>query len=87
MTSTQKGGWGFLKFVTCLQIPLFLNNRSIAHFCDGGSGRSFVGHFLWTSKMGDLKGNNIKTGNIGNARAMCGICSKLTTIKTPEQGR
>ena len=36
--------------------------------------------------MGDLKSNNIKKGNIGNVRAMCGICSKLTTIKTLERG-
>ena len=32
MTSTQKVGWGFLKFVTSLQILLFLN-KSIIHFC------------------------------------------------------
>ena len=38
MTSTQKGGGGVLKFVTCLWILLFLNNRSIVHFygCWGG---------------------------------------------------
>ena len=33
MTSTQKGGGEVLKFVTCLRILLFLNNKSIAHFC------------------------------------------------------
>ena len=33
MTSTQKGVGGVLKFVTCLSILLFLNNRSIVHFC------------------------------------------------------
>ena len=40
MTSTQKGGGGVLKFVTCLWILLFLNNRSIVHFygCWGGGG-------------------------------------------------
>ena len=40
----------FLKFVTCLPIPFFLNNRSIVYFADGGSrGRgegSFIGQFL-----------------------------------------
>ena len=33
MTSTKKGGEGVLKFVMCLWILLFLNNRSIVHFC------------------------------------------------------
>ena len=36
MTSTKKGkkgSGGFLKFVTCLRILLFLNNISIVHFC------------------------------------------------------
>ena len=33
MTFTRNGGGGVLKFVTCLQILLFLNNRSIVHFC------------------------------------------------------
>ena len=31
--STQKGGGGVLKFVKCLWILLFLNNRSIVYFC------------------------------------------------------
>ena len=31
---TERGlGEGILKFVTCLRILLFLNNRSIVHFC------------------------------------------------------
>ena len=34
MTSKQKGGGVVLKFVTCLWILLFLNNRSIVHFCE-----------------------------------------------------
>ena len=33
MTSTRKEGGGILKFVTCLRILLFLNNRSIVDFC------------------------------------------------------
>ena len=33
MMSTWKGGGGALKFVTCLMILLFLNNRSTVHFC------------------------------------------------------
>ena len=32
MMSTRKGGGGDLRFVTCLQILLFLNIRSIVHF-------------------------------------------------------
>ena len=32
MTTTQKVSGGFLKFVTFLQVLLFLNNRSIVHF-------------------------------------------------------
>ena len=41
----------FLKFVTCLLIPFFLNNRSIVYFADGGSRGgggegSFIGQFL-----------------------------------------
>ena len=34
MTSTQKRGEEILKFVVCLWILLFLNNRSIVHFCE-----------------------------------------------------
>ena len=34
LTSTEKGGGGVLKFVTCLCILLFLNNRSIIRFCE-----------------------------------------------------
>ena len=33
MTSTQKRGGRVLKFVTCLWILLFLNNKSIVYFC------------------------------------------------------
>ena len=40
MTSTGKGGGKVLKSVTCLQILLFLNNRSIATFCGWGIGVS-----------------------------------------------
>ena len=36
MTSTRKGGGKVLKSVTCLQILLFLNNRSVATFCGWG---------------------------------------------------
>ena len=35
MTSTQRSE-EVLKFVTCLQILLFLNNRSIVHFANVG---------------------------------------------------
>ena len=50
MMSIQKGGWGVLKFATCLRILLFLNNRSIVHFWDGrGRGGQKLGQFLWTS--------------------------------------
>ena len=33
MASSQKGGWGLLKFAPCLQILFFSNNRSVVHFC------------------------------------------------------
>ena len=52
MMSTRKGGGGVFKFVTCLRILLFLNNRSIVHFADGG-GRGikklviFCGRHKW----------------------------------------
>ena len=36
MTSTQRGDGKVLKFVTCLQILLFLNNRLLFIFADGG---------------------------------------------------
>ena len=37
--STQKGrGGGFLKFVTCLRIPLFETIDLLLIFADGGSG-------------------------------------------------
>ena len=36
MTVTQKMVEGFLKFVTCLQIPFFLNNRSILQIVNTG---------------------------------------------------
>ena len=39
-----------LKFITCLRILLFLNNRSIVHLLRMGEGHK-VGHFLWTSWM------------------------------------
>ena len=38
MISTQKGGQEVLKFVRCLQILLFLNNKSIVQFCEWGMG-------------------------------------------------
>ena len=31
----MEGGGGVLKFVVCLKILLFLNNRSIVYFADG----------------------------------------------------
>ena len=37
MTSIQKGG-EVLKFAACLRALLFLNNRSIVHFCQWGGG-------------------------------------------------
>ena len=36
MTSIGRGGEEVLKFVTCLYILLFLNSRSIVHFCGWG---------------------------------------------------
>ena len=48
VTFTQKGGGGVLKFVTCLWILLFLNNRSIVHFCGWWKDKK-IGNFLWTS--------------------------------------
>ena len=33
LTSTRKGGGRVLKFVMCLRILLFFNNRSMVHFC------------------------------------------------------
>ena len=52
MTSTQTGGGGVLKFVTCLWILVFLNNRFIFIFVDGGVGEGGgkkIGNFLWAS--------------------------------------
>ena len=61
MTSTQKGGGGKgeggggegvrgLKIVTCLQIILFSNNRSIVHVLQMEGVRDHkIGQFLWTS--------------------------------------
>ena len=40
---------GVIKFVTYLQSPLFLKNRSIFYFCGCGGLRHKVGHFLLTS--------------------------------------
>ena len=36
MTSVGRGDGEVLKFVTCLHILLFLNSRSIVHFCGWG---------------------------------------------------
>ena len=36
MTSVGRGSREFLKFVTCLDILLFVNSRSIVHFCGSG---------------------------------------------------
>ena len=36
MTSVETGSREFLKFVTCLDILLFVNSRSIVHFCGSG---------------------------------------------------
>ena len=53
-------GWGgeVLKFVKCLRILLFLNNRSIVHFCgwwSKGAGVknlvTFCGHHKWMTPM------------------------------------
>ena len=40
----MEGGWGGSKFVTCLQILLFLSKRSIVHFLL--MGMSKIDHFL-----------------------------------------
>ena len=40
----RKRGWGFLKFIKCLRIPFFLNNRFV-HFC-GWWKRGRGGHLL-----------------------------------------
>ena len=40
----MEGGWGGLKFITCLQILLFLSKRSIVHFLL--MGMSKIDHFL-----------------------------------------
>ena len=55
MTSIWKaegrGGGGVLRFIACLQILLFLNKRSIVHFCGwrGWSGGHIIDNFLWPS--------------------------------------
>ena len=47
MTSTGKRAEDVLKFVKCLQILLFLNDRSIFHFCGcAGGGGYLISHFL-----------------------------------------
>ena len=46
MTSIQKGGEEVLKFVACLRALLFLNNRSIVHFCEWGWVQSKKWSFL-----------------------------------------
>ena len=72
MTSTQKGDWGFLKFVTCLQIPFFLNNRSIVHFCGWwkwGDNLLVIccGHHKWvTSKAIISKKANVWNRNVSD---------------------
>ena len=33
MRSVSKGSWEVLKFVTCLHVLLFINSKSIVHFC------------------------------------------------------
>ena len=54
MTSIQKGGEEVLKFVTCLQAHLLLNNRSFVHFCEWRWWRGKkISHFLWTSQLHD----------------------------------
>ena len=50
MTFTWKGISKVLKFVMCLRILLFLNNRSIFHFC-----RWWV---LWGSKISHFVGRH-----------------------------
>ena len=42
MTSLQKGGEEFLKFVIFLWIQLILTSRSIVHFCKCGVGQKIV---------------------------------------------
>ena len=44
-------GVGFLKFVTCLRILLFLNSRSIVYICRWRGGK--IGKFLWMPQMND----------------------------------
>ena len=51
MVSTWKRGASILIFVTCLWILLFLNNKSIVHFCvcgHEGRGHKII-HFVWKS--------------------------------------
>ena len=38
---------------TCLQFLLFLNNRSIVHFCEWGWVGGWMGGGLWMSKLFD----------------------------------
>ena len=47
---TEGGRWGVLTLDLCLQILLFLNNRSMVHFREWrvGGGHK-IGKFLWTS--------------------------------------
>ena len=46
ITSARKGGaGGVLKFIKYLQILLFLNNRSNAHFCEWRGGGQKISHF------------------------------------------
>ena len=46
ITFTQRGSGEFLKLVTCLQMLLFLNCRSIVHFCIWGVGEWVSGEWL-----------------------------------------
>ena len=72
MTSTRKGGGGVLKFVICLRILLFLNNRSIVQFCEwrglgwgGGAGGQKIGYFCGRHKwMNPLKKNLLAVSNM-----------------------
>ena len=52
MTSLQKGGEEFLKFVIFLWIQLILTSRSIVHFYKCGVGQK-NSTFLWTSYFYD----------------------------------
>ena len=74
MMSTQKGvGRRFLKFVTCLRIPLFWTIGLLFISTNGGSGWVICWPFLWMSYItfnkAAVQDNNI-TGKTGSAKLL-----------------